>query len=44
VFAADCAIGVAGAGGCLSGGGARIGSPSWTANLTSYWKAGLSGV
>ena len=44
MFATDCAIGAAGAGGCLSSGGAGIGSPSWTVNSTSCWKAGSSGA
>jgi hypothetical protein len=47
VFAADCAIGAVGArGACgpMIGSGAGIGSPFWTANLTSCWKADLSGA
>jgi hypothetical protein len=47
VFAAGCAIGAGDARsvcGPMIGGGAGIGSPSWTANSTSCWKAGLSGA
>jgi hypothetical protein len=41
VSVVGCAIGTSG---CISSGDARMGSPSWTANSMSCWKAGSSGA